>query len=262
MLQIAMPNVVKPVYEQSDFLCYLTYGLLMTFSIVNILTMAIMAVTRYLHISNSKYYKFVTLKSNFIFMGCGWIIALSLSMPPTFQIWGNFQYFPVGGICIISFAKADSFSGMSYVLTLMTVSYLIPTVIISICYYKIYLIVRASKERVHIYSRRKSFCRQQSYREKDIRLSITIFMIFVTFIISYAPFVIFNFLELIGAVSLNLKDKFFAKYFTFINCSLNPVIFSLRTRRVRRFLSNFKSNKSTPIRPIEVLYSAQYSSRK
>ena len=254
--------MIKPIFQVSDFLCYLTYGLIMTFSVVNVLTMAIMAVTRYLRISNSRYYRFVTIKSNVIIIFGAWLLALCLSLPPTFRKWGNFQYYPLAGICIISFANVRDFAGISYVIALMVVSYVIPTAIISICYYKIYTVVRTSKQRVNIYNRRKSISRQQYYRQKDIRLSVTIFIIFITFIISYTPFVASNFLELVGVVHLSLRAKFLAKYFTFINCSLNPVIFSLRTRRMRRFFHKLKSQKSTPVRPMEIMYSAQYSSHK
>lgn len=265
MLQVAIPEVVKPVFQSHDFVCYLTYGLIMTFSVVNVLTMAIMAVTRYLHISNSRYYRLITIKSNIIIITCAWLLALCLSLPPTFQSWGNFQYYPLAGICIISFADVHGFPAISYVISLIIIFYLVPTAIISICYYKIYSVVHNSKQRVNIYSRRKSICRQQSYRQKDIRLSITIFIIFLTFIISYTPFVVSNFLELLGVVRLSLQGKFLAKYFTFINCTLNPVIFSLRTRRMRRFFHRLKGTKSTPVRPIHVeliMYSGQYSSHK
>ncbi|XP_012684711.2 melatonin receptor type 1A-A [Clupea harengus] len=201
-------------------------GFLMGLSVIgSIFNIMGIAINRYCYICHSlKYDKLYSDKNSLCYVLLIWLLTV-LAIVPNFYV-GSLQYDPRVYSC--TFAQSAS---SAYTIAVVFFHFLLPIMIVSYCYLRIWILVIQVRRRV-----------KPEFRPKltphDIRNFITMFVVFVLFAVCWAPL---NFIGL--AVALNpalvaplIPEWFFvSSYFmAYFNSCLNAIVYGLLNQNFRR----------------------------
>ena len=123
-------------------------------------------------------------------------------------------------------------SGTTFIKIFVSLGLVLTSAVTAICYYRIYKVVRESRNRVHGQGNNVS---KNKFKSHDIKLLKISVMIFTTFLVCLSPYVIVNIIDShIRFPLIHLYSELFA----LVNNSLNPV-FHLTMNQL--FKSSLKS---------------------
>uniref|UniRef100_A0A8D0L9Q0 G protein-coupled receptor 50 n=1 Tax=Sphenodon punctatus TaxID=8508 RepID=A0A8D0L9Q0_SPHPU len=201
-------------------------GFLMGLSVIgSIFNITAIAINRYCYICHSlRYDKLFNLKKTCCYLCLTWILTV-VAIVPNFFV-GSLKYDPRIYSC--TFAQTVS---TSYTITVVVVHFIVPLLVVTFCYLRIWILVIQVKHRVrHDY--------KQKLRAADIRNFLTMFVVFVLFAVCWGPL---NFIGL--AVSINPMKVapqipewlFVMSYFmAYFNSCLNAMIYGLLNQNFRK----------------------------
>ena len=230
MLAVVWPTRTTPVFPKNSIWCRLIYGLMILFALEDVLTMTIMAITRYIAIrfpNSGK--KWTAMKAVIISISITWLLSLTMSLPPIIGFWSKLSYYRSPGTCLLNF-HFNQPSKLVYLLLLSSLFYAIPIIIIGFCYIQIVKVVRQSHRRVLDFRSERALSIKtdrpaRKNLQQEISLSITLFGVFFTFLLAYTPYVLIHFMEMFDAQFVTAKAKYYFKSTTFITCIVNPFLF-------------------------------------
>ncbi|RDD36785.1 hypothetical protein TrispH2_011772 [Trichoplax sp. H2] len=177
-----------------------------------------------------------------------YITAVLLMLLPTVGIWARITYFHGVGICMIDFSSEIDTNHIVFLFGIVFPIFFVTIGITGICYYRIYQIVHRSSKVIaqHMAQNHQiqnvihnaEICNntpckhRKTYSRRDVSLAKTLVVIFILFIMSYAPYAIAHTL-----CFFNLLDLSFTKslYLWIVSCSnsiFNFMIFYSRRRRL------------------------------
>ena len=156
-----------------------------------------------------------------------WFLSVVISLGPLLG-WGRNDYNGSTLQCGFGFPK-DSFESM-YMVCLAVFAFLLPIIIMSYAYIRIYLVVRRHTRRLST----STFGNyQDTFMKNQRRIVLTFFLALIAFIVCWTPFFVFISI----AVSIPSRDKLphglgIAAYWCgFLNSSINPYLIGLRSER-------------------------------
>ncbi len=165
-----------------------------------------------------------------------WLIAVAV-MINTVTGWSRIEYNPRTNAC--SYAR-DASTSFHYLL--FSVGAIIPLCVIAIFYTLLFLAVRRSRNRVRVVviavaqtntQNRQDQPKQNSVlRSRDVKLSVTLFVIFVVFLVCFCPYSLANLLDSSGERFSSTLHKIVSWIF-FLNCAVNPVLYALMNKAFR-----------------------------
>ncbi|XP_064621102.1 melatonin receptor type 1B-B-like [Lineus longissimus] len=224
-------------FHYQPILCELIASVCLTACFCSLLSIGAISLNRYIHICHHNNYAAIYTKRNTILMCLGlWVLSFMLEMPNFFG-WGDHVYDQKTLNCVW-----DRSADFSYTMFFSCAGVLFPLVIISVCYYKIYACVVRSKSRVAAASAaaasqvKNDFDRTKDKRE-SIRLSRTLFVIFVVFAVCWSPYAII--------VAADINDAWprevhlYSILLAHSNSSLNSLVYGITNRQFRRGYRKF-----------------------
>ena len=162
-----------------------------------------------------------------------WIIALAIALP-YFEVfgWGIYGYFTKGRICTCIFNVS-----YYYGLYLIGLELALPMIIIPYCYFRIYLVVRKSKQRLQkhravVVTASGTASRKSQQDESEMRILKMVVTIWVVFMTMWAPYTCNVLLDF----DASWPDSFFitAVAFCLSNSSINFIIYGIMNTNFRR----------------------------
>ena len=113
---------------------------------------------------------------------------------------------------------------------MLVIVYIAPTIICCLCYWRTFHAVRNHQRRVSVNS-----ITNTEDGEVQSQVVGTLFCIFISFIVSWTPFLIYCFiLEIEGGVALTKHSQATVYFIGFSNCAQTPSILLIRNARLRR----------------------------
>uniref|UniRef100_A0A672QAX6 Melatonin receptor 1A n=2 Tax=Sinocyclocheilus grahami TaxID=75366 RepID=A0A672QAX6_SINGR len=201
-------------------------GFLMGLSVIgSIFNITGIAINRYCYICHSlKYDKLYSDKNSLCYVLLIWILTV-VAIVPNFYV-GSLQYDPRVFSC--TFAQSAS---SAYTIAVVFFHFILPIMIVTYCYLRIWILVIQVRRRV-----------KPEFRPKltphDVRNFVTMFVVFVLFAICWAPL---NFIGLAvainpGRVAPLIPEWFFvSSYFmAYFNSCLNAIVYGLLNQNFRR----------------------------
>lgn len=201
-------------------------GFIMGLSVIgSIFNITAIAINRYCYICHSLHYdRLYSLRNTCCYLGLTWFLTAIATVPNFFV--GSLQYDPRIYSCTFS-QTVSSY----YTISVVVIHFLVPVLVVSYCYLRIWVLVIQVKQRVKPDQRPK-------LKPSDVRNFLMMFMVFVLFAVCWAP------LNLIGlAVAINpLKVApnipewlFVTSYFmAYFNSCLNAIIYGLLNQNFRK----------------------------
>ncbi|XP_043935149.1 melatonin receptor type 1B-like [Protopterus annectens] len=221
--------IIKDGWTMGDMQCKITgYIMVITLhaSVYNIMAIAI---NRYFYICHStKYDKIYSTQNTILWLCFMWVLAAIASLPV--GILGALRYEEQIYIC--GFVQAVN---LSTNITVATIHYIAPMMIIIFCYVRIWTLVIKVKYRVKKDGKKK-------LKPAEIKSFLTMFIVFVLFAICWSPFHISSLV--MGLSPPNKAPRlpswlFVTNYFTtFFNSCLNGIIYGLFNQNFREEFKN------------------------
>uniref|UniRef100_A0A8C4SZW9 Melatonin receptor 1C n=1 Tax=Erpetoichthys calabaricus TaxID=27687 RepID=A0A8C4SZW9_ERPCA len=224
-------------WTMGDVHCQVS-GFIMGLSVIgSIFNITAIAINRYCYICHSlKYDRLYSLKNTCFYLLLTWVLTV-IAIVPNFFV-GSLQYDPRVFSC--TFAQTVS---TYYTITVVVVHFIVPLLIVSFCYLKIWVLVIQVKHRVKPDSKQK-------LKPSDLRNFLTMFVVFVLFAVCWAPL---NFIGLAVAINpLIIAPKipewlFITSYFmAYFNSCLNAVIYGLLNQNFRKEYKRILLELCTP----------------
>lgn len=211
-----------------DFVaCQFQGYMVVSLGVASLLNLTIMAFNRYCRIVNSSWYrKIFTAKRTRLWIFSAYAIASLGSLP--YILGGHTFVFQPGKF----FCYQKSL--LKYTMPLMLICIVTPTVIIIICYLKVFIALRKHQRNLF-----KPNARTQSSRitYEDIRITKTLFATVVGYLLCWMPVLVVELIDLgIGFGQENLPRQV---YIMFTMCGLsssaiNPIIYGVMNKTFRR----------------------------
>ncbi|RDD38564.1 G-protein coupled receptor moody [Trichoplax sp. H2] len=150
-----MPDLIRitigdiPIYTKNSWRCRLGKAAPLYAGVVNIYSMAAIAVARYVVVVQPKKSSWIKDKrSYFIITLIIWVIPFVIVLPPVIGFWGKYTYFRDIGVCFSIYFITQDLKYKSYFFFLSSFGIIIPTLTMIMCYTSIYLAVRESRRRL------------------------------------------------------------------------------------------------------------------
>ncbi|CAG9583332.1 unnamed protein product [Danaus chrysippus] len=169
---------------------------------VSLLSIALITLNRYIMIAHHSWYGRVYRKHNIALMIIfSWMFSYGMQIPTLIGIWGKFDYDPELGTCSI---VSDEF-GRSAKTALFVIAFIVPALLIFICYARIFWVVHSSEQRMREHQRSQNTnagslnhdkrstikdTRETKARRNEWRITKMVLAIFLSFLVCYLPITI------------------------------------------------------------------------
>ncbi|XP_026332452.1 G-protein coupled receptor moody isoform X2 [Hyposmocoma kahamanoa] len=207
---VVLPFAISDFWTRSwlhgDALCtlvpFLRYGNVG----VSLLSIALITLNRYIMIAHHSWYARVYRKHNIALMIIfSWMFSYGMQTPTLFSIWGKFDYDPELGTCSI----VPDDNKRSSKTALFVIAFIVPAMLIFICYARIFWVVHSSEQRMREHQRsqrsgpgalnnstssdKRSTIkdnRETKARRNEWRITKMVLAIFLSFLVCYLPITI------------------------------------------------------------------------
>ncbi|RDD38780.1 Rhodopsin, GQ-coupled [Trichoplax sp. H2] len=196
----------------------------------NIYTLMVIAVCRYIAIVHSKQH-LITKKVVCIIIAIIWAFSSLCSVFPIMG-WNRFRYQPYEHACVPDWSYEKSFP--FYV---MATEFVLPMIILLYCYTGIFINLRRNSFRMRTVSELNSGNNEamKKIAQREGKVSRGMFIIFLAFVICFAPYSICMFLlKPVFNIELNRGLVFFCGFMANVNSLLNPIIYAILYKRFRQ----------------------------
>ena len=174
---------------------------------------------RFIHICHYSWYKTFFTRTKCILFCVGlWVYSFLLGSPNFFG-WGGHVYDQKVLTCIWDRTS-------SYSLFLIIFAIFIPSVVIGVSYLCIYLYVKESRKKISGRSRYK-----QKREKESVKLTLTLFIIFATFVVCWMPYAIVILADTYDTFSAEVH--MFTLLIAHTNSSINSVLYGVFNRNFR-----------------------------
>ncbi|XP_075976961.1 G-protein coupled receptor moody isoform X1 [Anticarsia gemmatalis] len=170
---------------------------------VSLLSIALITLNRYIMIAHHSWYSRVYRKHNIaIMIVFSWMFSYGMQIPTLVGVWGKFDYDPELGTCSI---MPDD-NGRSAKTALFVIAFIVPALLIFICYARIFWVVHSSEQRMREHQRSQHASpgnlnstdkrstikdnRETKARRNEWRITKMVLAIFLSFLVCYLPITI------------------------------------------------------------------------
>lgn len=194
-------------------------------------SLALVSISRYCCVvSPSKFSAFFTKRRTFFMIAGTWIFSILCALPPIFH-WGYYHYEEGKATCVIAMNQS-----LSYTIVLAIVQFIIPFLLITVPYCKIFRFLRTHNRRLSANSITSSFRRQsRTSLFHDFKMTKLLLIIVIFFVACWAPYSVVNLLggfNIINPIPLGLDAV--CNLLTFLSSSCNPFIYGLLNNQFQK----------------------------
>ena len=215
--------------------CFLQGFFTYFLSLVSLLTMAFMAVNRYVRVVRPQLYKkiFTTRRSAVMISTLWAMLAFSVSLPVLLG-WAEFSFFPGYSACVLRFYEV---SHTRIFLVLDAALFLCPCMmIIAACYYRVSRTVHRHNQTIisSLNGLNGRGPNQLYMNVEEIRITRTLFLLVGTFAVCWIPTYVIAFLSRGEIVFIPRHGTLAVTFLVGLNSAINPFIYGATSRSFRQ----------------------------
>ncbi|PSN35490.1 G-protein coupled receptor moody [Blattella germanica] len=238
VLPFSSSRFIYGTWIHGDFLCqlfpFLRYGNIG----VSLLSIAMITINRYIMITHHSLYNRIYKKLWIALMiAFCWVLSFGIQLPTLFGIWGKFGIDKNLGTCTI----VDS-EGRSSKKALFIIAFVIPCLVIVICYAMIFWVVHRSESRLREHAAvtrpgggtpktKSKEHREMKTKRNEWRITKMVLAIFLSFVVCYLPITI---------VKVADKDVAYPGFHVlgyimlYLSACINPIIYVIMNKQYRQ----------------------------
>jgi len=198
----------------------------------SLMNMVAITINIYILISCPGSYSKIYSRFNIMLMVAGvWIFSFGLLVPPLLEVWGTLGLDPPTFSCTV---LRDS-AGRSPKKLLFLFGFMLPCVVIVVCYSAIFYRVRQSRLNVQKHvglpgRAGKESTLQSSQRREDLRMTKMMLIIFVSFLVCFLPLMLVNVIDdEVDVPTLHI----IASVLAWMSAGINPFIYAFKNRQYK-----------------------------
>ena len=201
-----------------------------TLGIVSVITMGVIAVSRYFCVvKREKYIVLFTRKRALMYIVAVWCAALVLSLPPLFFKHDGYEFQPGKAMCLYTF-KSIAYTAVTEAVFIVT-----PLTIIAICYGKVFYTVKKSNR---VFSRENNL-QQLRANVEEAKVTKTLVAVVVGFACCWLPI---SFMDNIdasrGEHTLPRHAYLTYVFLCYLSSTINPIIYGAMNKDFRQEYKN------------------------
>ena len=230
MSSFCMPFTVITLFQGrwmfgENFCRFNGFGVL-TFAMVSMGTMGLIAVSRYYCVVKPEKYIVLFKKQRALpYIAVVWCAALAGSLPPIFINNAKFEFHPGKAMCLYTFE-----SNIAYTVFL-DVFVAAPLTIITICYAKVFRTVSRSNR---VFSRENNL-QQLRANVEEAKVTKTLAAVMVGFTCCWLPVCIMDNIDAVrGEPTLPRQVYLTCAFFVYLSSAINPFIYGATNKQFRR----------------------------
>ena len=202
------------------------FGVL-TFGMVSVGTMALIAVSRYFCIVKpARYIVLFKKHKTLMYIAIVWCVALLGSVPPFFFKAGRFEFQPGKAMCLYTFE-----SNIPYTIFIECVYVATPLTIITVCYAKVFYTVSRSNQ---VFSQENNL-QQLRANVEEAKVTKTLAAVVVGFSCCWLPVLIMDNIDAArGEHTLPRRAYLAYGFLVYLSSSINPFIYGVMNMQFRR----------------------------
>ena len=232
---------VNPLYVQS-FPCQLQGVLAPALIGFSVHLMALTAINRYICVARQRLYKkLFSKKATLSMITADGVIILGIAFIPCPAGFAKITLDPRRALCFTTFEQPKSAQMIGNVFLVLNVA--IPLIVISLCYFRVFRVIRSSHFQVQAASNSSKACATSVHRTagagaskiKEVRITKTVFAVLLGFLTCWVPVMVCNHL------SFTMVDPRFPRqgelvftYFLCLSSAINPFIYGATCRTLRK----------------------------
>ncbi|XP_068170739.1 adenosine receptor A1-like [Antennarius striatus] len=249
---IPMAVLVDGRVETSFHGCVFISCVVILLTLVSVLSLAAIAVDRYLRVVIPLRYKMtVTQRHSWLVVAACWLVAATLSFAPMLG-WNNHD--PLSNSTIV--CRFITVIPLSYLVYLLFfICNLIPLLVMTVLYGYIFCTIRANL-RKKPGSAFQSQC--QSYLRKEKELAASLSLVLALFALSWLPLHIMNCIAYFGGPNVVPVTAFYVGILlSHANSAVNPVVYAFKIPKIRKAYVKIQRRFITCRKEQEALQSSQ-----
>ncbi|XP_078382403.1 melatonin receptor type 1B-B-like [Oculina patagonica] len=199
----------------------------LTFGLVSLQTMGLIAVSRYFCVVKTEKYTVVFKKrKTLMYIAVVWCLALIGSVPPFFMKNGGFEFQPGKAMCLYTFE-----SSIPYTVFIELVYIATPFTIITICYTKVFYTVSRSNQ---VFSQENNQQRLKANVE-EAKVTKTLAAVMVGFVCCWLPICVMDNIDATrGEQTLPRQAYLTYGFLAYLSSGINPFIYGAMNRQFRQ----------------------------
>ena len=210
-----------------DILCQFHGFGVLTFGLTSLLTMAIIAVSRYFCAKKTeRYVVLFKARNTLAYVGVVWCAALIGSVPPFFFEKGGFEFQAGKAMCLYTFQTNIAFTAFIECVYVAT-----PFLLIIICYVKVFYTVSLTKR---IFAARNNLPKLRANIE-ETKVTKTLGAVIVGFAFCWVPVCVIDYVDAaLRRPTLPRQVYLTYGFLVYLSSAINPFIYGATNRHFRR----------------------------
>ena len=198
-----------------------------TFGPASLLTMGIIAVSRYFCVVKpNKYIALFTPRSTLLYIAAVWCAAFTGSLPPFFFPNGGFHFQAGKAMCLYTFELNIAYTAFMECVYIAT-----PLTIISICYAKVFYTVSRTNQ---VFSLENN-PQQLRANVEEAKVTKTLAAVMVGFTFCWLPVLIIDYIDAARGEHTLPRQAYLAySFLIYLSSTINPFIYGATNKRFRR----------------------------
>eukprot|EP00794_Sanderia_malayensis_P003309 gene3309-3794_t len=228
--------------------------------VASVMCLAAVSLNRYLMVCHSRYYKRIFARKRRIvpYLLTTWLFSALISVPPLLG-WGRFSYHPGKAVCFVDWSAS-----ISYMIFMIAICFCGPLFVTLLSLYFILRTKRDNEDKldgdnkfnedhtIGKVTKAKLERRKKQIAKEERKITVSILVIAVVFMIAWGPFVIVMFTGTFGKQRVPPWADFATLLLGCLNSTANPIVYltlnSNFRKELRKLFNRVKSNDGSDMR--------------
>ena len=226
-MPLSIATLVQGRWIFGPTVCRLQGFAILTFSISSLLTMGVIAVSRYFCVVKpTRYIVLFRRQRILMYTAAVWCMALIGSVPPLIFQTGGYTFQPAKAMCMYPFQ-----TNIAYTVFIECVFVAAPFTLITFCYAKVFYTVSRSNR---VFTQENN-PEQLRANVEDAKVTKTLALVMASFSLCWLPICITDYIDAArGEPTLPRQMYLTYGFLAYLSSSINPFIYGATNRRFRR----------------------------
>lgn len=229
-IPVSLVTVIYNRWVLTDFVCQIAGFTNSLFLFEALWSLALVSISRYWCIVQpGKFSAIFTRRRTLAMITATWILSLLCALPPLFD-WSKYVFTVGKSTCYFNLNEH-----FPYTIILAIVVFILPYILITVPYYRIFRFIRGHSRRMSINSISASFRKATRSTFQDFKVTKLLLVVVCVFVACWTPHIIVNLMNGFGIIqSIPRILNAMSTFLTFLSSSCNPFIYGLMNNKFRK----------------------------
>ncbi|XP_078345960.1 rhodopsin, GQ-coupled-like [Oculina patagonica] len=229
-IPVSLVTVIYNRWTLTDFVCRFAGFTNALFLFEALWSLALVSISRYWCIVQPAKFSYIfTRRRTMAMITATWILSLLCALPPLFG-WSRFVFTIGKATCYFNLSE-----NLPYTITLAIVVFILPYILITVPYYRIFRFIRGHSRKLSVNSVTASFRKASRSTFQDFKVTKLLLVVVCVFVACWTPHIIVNLMNGFGIIQPipRILDAI-STFLMFLSSSCNPFIYGLMNKKFRK----------------------------